>query len=99
MRQIPPIKYISLIITIKIVCLSLQFCIEGLSGYSEHFGCTRDVAVAFIHDLPDVIVLEIFQGCHFRIIVDGILEHPYQFVIIPGLGDEIGGSAFQSLDG
>ena len=55
--------------------------------------------MAFIHYLPDVIVLEIFQGCHFRVVVDGVLEHPYQFVIIPGLGDEIGGSAFQSLDG
>ena len=79
--------------------LSLELGVKGLSGNSEHFGCTRDVAVAFIHDLPDVIVLEIFQGCHFRIVVDGVLEHPYQFVIIPGLGNEIGGSAFQSLDG
>ena len=78
---------------------SLQFCVKGLSGDAEHFGGTRDIAVAFIHDLPDVIVLKIFQGCHFRIVVDGILEYPYQFVIIPGLGDEIGGSAFQSLDG
>ena len=79
--------------------LSLELGIKRLASDAEHFGCTRDVAVAFIHDLPDVIVLEIFQGCHFRIIVDGILEHPYQFVIIPGFGDEIGGSAFQSLDG
>ena len=55
--------------------------------------------MAFIHDLPDVIVLEVLQGCHFRIVVDGVLEYPYQFVIIPGFGDEIGGSAFQSLDG
>ena len=39
---------------------SLQFCVKGLSGDAEHFGGTRDIAVAFIHDLPDVIVLKIF---------------------------------------
>ena len=40
--------------------LSLELGVKGLSGNSEHFGCTRDVAVAFIHDLSDVIVLKIF---------------------------------------
>lgn len=79
--------------------LSLELGIKRLSGNSEHFGSTRDVAVAFIHNLPDVVVLEVLQGCHFRVVVDGVLEHSYQFVIIPGFGDEIGGSAFQSLDG
>ena len=79
--------------------LSLELGIKRLASDAEQFGGTRDVAVAFIHYLPDVIVLEILQSCHFRIVVDGILEHPYQFVIIPGFGDEIGGSAFQSLDG
>ena len=55
--------------------------------------------MAFIHNLPDVVVLEVLQGYHFRVVVDGVLEHSCQFVIIPGFGYEIGGSAFQSLDG
>ena len=54
--------------------------------------------MAAIDGAADVVGLHFVEGGHIVGGIEHVLEFAHQFVVVPGLGDEVGGSALQSAN-
>ena len=75
----------------------MQFGIKRLPRDAQQFGCPADIAMAVIHHTLHVVALQFVQRLYLLSLIHCILQRAQQLVVVPRLGNEVGGACLEAL--